>query len=153
MPTFTPVRPAFRTRLRAAAVELVSSYAEEADPPVSLQVYPARPASLFPPTAFVDRIREKIAYNGPSRRQRSPIVELVVVHALFDSKATAEDGDAFVDGFLEYVATRYHAAHPNSLVSIPEYEDVPTFTADWLPVDRPRRFYATVFALEGLIFD
>jgi len=123
------------------------------DPPISLQVYPGRPASIYPPTAFVDRISEKIVPWGPIRQQRKPTVELVVLHGLFDSKVAADAGDRFVDGFIEYVADRAHAAHANSTVGIPEYEDRPAYVADWLPPDRDRVFYATVFALEGLILD
>lgn len=154
MPTFTPTRVAFRTRLRAAAVDLVNSYAEDADPPVGLQVYPGRPLSVTPPTAFVDRIRETIVPWGPAKQQRKPIVELVVLHGLFDSKAAADAGDAFVDGFIDYVATLgVHSAHPNSTLAITEYEDRPAFVADWLPLDSKRVFYATAFAIEGLILD
>ena len=151
MPVFTPTRVAFRTELRRAAMELVGSYAEDAG--VELQTYPGRPASIFPPTAFVDRIREKLDPYGPIRQQRSPTVELVVLHGVFDSQAAVEAGDAFVDGFLEYVLRNPHKAHPNSVAYVPEYQDEPAYVADWIPPDRPRVFYATTFALEGLILD
>jgi len=94
--------------LRAASVELLADYAANAG--VKLQVYPARPRSIAPPTAFVDAIRESIEHIGPTLRHRRPIAEMVVIHGIFDSKEAADPKDAFVDGFLDWAVTRYHQA-------------------------------------------
>lgn len=137
--------------MRAAAVALLTGYAQEAG--VTLQVYPGRPATINPPTAFVDRIRERLESVGPVRRRRVPVVSVVVVHGRFDSKDTAEQGDTFVDGFLEYVHERYHAAADNTVLEISATQDEPNFVPDWLPAEAQRHYYATIFALEGLSLD
>jgi hypothetical protein len=155
MPTLE--RIAFRTAMRQAAVDLAQSFADSnSDPEIwgdslrKLQVYPGRPASLYPPTAFVNRIRERIDPWGPARMQRHPVVDLVFVHAVFDSADAVEHGDRFVDAFLAFVADNPHAAGGNGTLSIVETTDDPNFVPDWIPPDVRRTYYATIFALEGL---
>jgi len=144
-------RIAFRTAMRAAAVELLEGYAQQDG--VTLQVYPGRPSTLHPPTAFVDRIRERVDSWGVTRRQRQPAVSVVVLHGLFDSANTVEQGDTFVDGFLAYVQERYHAAHENTLLQVTATQDEPNYVPDWLPAEQQRHYYATVVLLEGLSLD
>jgi hypothetical protein len=143
--------------MRQAAVDLAQAFADSnTDPAIwgtsgkKLQVYPGRPASLYPPTAFVNRIRERIDPWGPARHQRHPIVDLVFVHGVFDSGDTVRAGDAFVDAFLEFVEGQPHAAHANSTLDVVETTDDPNFVPDWIPPDQRRTYYATIFALEGL---
>ena len=52
----------FRADVRAAAAAFLTDYATDAG--MRMQVYPARPASLFTPSGFVDRITESDAYVG-----------------------------------------------------------------------------------------
>lgn len=134
--------------LRAASVELLADYAANAG--VKLQVYPARPRSIAPPTAFVDVIRESIEYIGPTLRQRRPIAEMVVIHGIFDSKEAADQKDAFVDGFLDWVVTRYHQAGANTLVGVTDTEDLPNYVPEWMPPPQQLVYYATRITLEGL---
>jgi len=146
-------RVAFQTAMRAAAVQLLTDFA--LDTGIKLQVYPGRPASIFPPTAFVDRIRERIAYLGPTSRQRVPTADVVVIHGLFDSKDAADQKDAFVDGFLDWTLDRYHSAGSNTLVAVVATEDDPNYVPDWMPPKEGRQpmYYATLMALEGLALD
>lgn len=140
----------FQTQARAGAVQLVTDYA--ADVGVKLQVYPARPRSIAPPTAFVDRITETLTEFTSIFRQRSPVVEVVVIHGLFDSLEAATQKDAFIDGFLDWVADRQHAFGANTLVSAVSTEDLPGYTADWPPLNQvanPPTYYATLIRLEG----
>jgi hypothetical protein len=118
-----------------------------------LQAYPGRPASLYPPTAFVDAIDERIEMVGPVRRRRIPTLDLVVVHGLFDSADAVDAADGFVDGFLEYTLDRAHAAGVNTLFAITATKDEPGYVPVWLSSDRQRAYYATVFSLEGLSLD
>lgn len=141
----------FRAAMRAAAVELVTDFALDRE--IKLQVYRARPASLFPPTAFVERIRERVTFLGPTFRQRTPVVEMVVVHGLFDSGDAVDQADRFVDGFTEWVTERYHAAGDNTLIGAVSAEDNPTYIPDWLPLEKQRTYFATVISLEGLALD
>lgn len=134
--------------MRAAAVDLLKDYGASAN--VKLQVYPARPRSLAPPTAFVDLIRESVEYIGPTLRQRRPIAEVVIVHAIFDSMEAANQKDAFIDGFMDYVNTRYHEAGANTLIAVTDTEDLPNFVPDWMPPEERLLYYATRVTMEGL---
>lgn len=137
----------FRADLRAAAVTLFTDY--KADAGVLLQVYPGRPRTINPPTAFVDNIREARVFTGPTLVQRTPTLECIVLHGLFDSKDAVEQGDAFVDGFLDWCDERFHAAGANTLIGAVSTEDVPNFVPDWLPPEQQRTYYATQINLEG----
>jgi len=137
----------FRADVRAAAVTLLTDY--KADANIALQIYPGRPRNIAPPTAFVDNIRETRVFTGPTLVQRTPTVEVIVLHGLFDSKDAVEQGDAFVDGFLAWVDDRYHAAGASTLVGVVSTEDVPNFVPDWLPPEQQRTYYATQIDLEG----
>src|SRR5688500_7353574 len=97
---------------RAAAVSLLTDYAASPEPAIKLQIYRARPASLHPPTAFVDSVGESIAYVG-HLMQRTPRADVVVVHGLFDSGEAVDQADAFLDGFIEWVRDRIHEAGAN----------------------------------------
>lgn len=132
--------------LRAAAVTLLTDYA--ADAKTALQVYPARPRSIYPPTAFVDAMREQIAYTG-QLRQRTPFADVIVIHGLFDSAEAANQRDAFIDGFLDWTTARPHAATANSVVGVTAIEDLPAYVPDWLPPDKQVAYYATQVTLEG----
>ena len=138
----------FQLDVRYAAVGMLTDYAAHAG--VKLQVYPARPRTIAPPTAFVDLIHESIVYTGPTLRQRSPVVEMVVIHGVFDSKDAADQKDAFVDGFLDWVNVRYHAAGANTTVGVTDTEDVPDYVPTWLPAEQRLLYYATRLSMEGL---
>jgi hypothetical protein len=138
----------FQADVRYASVAMLSDYAAYAG--VKLQVYPGRPRSIAPPTAFVDLIHESIVYSGPTLRQRSPVVEMIVVHGIFDSKEAVDQKDAFVDGFLDWVNTRYHAAGANTTVGVTDTEDLPNYVPEWLPPEKQLVYYATRLSMEGL---
>ncbi len=82
-------------------------------------------------------------------RQRTPTADVLVVHGLFDSKDAADQRDAFIDGFLDWTLTRYHAAGANTLIAGVEVEDIPAFVPDWQPPAEQRTYYATRIAMEG----
>ena len=140
-------RYALQGAMRAAAVDLVTDYADGAS--LSLQVYAGRPRSIHPPTAFVDQLRETVDYSG-LLVQRHPVVDVVVLHGLYDSKDTASQRDAFVDGFLDYCIDQIHAAGANTTLGLVEVQDEPTFVPDWLPPQEQKTYYATRLSLEGL---
>lgn len=125
-------------------------YAAAQVPPVSLQWYPGRPRSVNAPCGFVERIIEAIEYPGPVLMRREPVVEVVLLHGLFDSKVAVDQADAFVDGFLAYVAARVHEAGANTTVGVVSVEDDPTYVNDWVRPEEQRTWYATRIALKGL---
>ena len=136
----------FRADVRAAAVSLLEGY--KAASGIRLQVYPGRPATISPPTGFVDAVNEaSITYTqGPIIR--SPIADIILIQGLFDSKDATEQQDALVDGFMAYVRANYSQAGAGSLVTISSVSDIPNFTPDWI-LDAPI-YYATRLTLEGL---
>jgi len=137
----------FQADIRAAAVSLMTDYAASAG--IRLQVYAGRPASIHPPTAFVDGIHETILYSGPTIRIRTPTVNMIVVHRLFDSAEAAAQKDAFVDGFLDYALTRYHEAGANTVIGVTATEDLPNYSPEWI-TERREVYYATAITMEGL---
>jgi len=141
----------FREALRSAAVTMLRDYAIEFG--LKLQVYPGRPRTIVTPTAFVDRISESILYLGPTSKQRTPTLQIVVLHGQFDSADSAQQADQFVDTFLDWVTERYHAAGANTLVAVTATEDDPTYVPDWQPPDVQRTYFATVLTLEGFAGD
>ena len=133
---------------RAAAVTLLDDFNATLLPSRKLQTYRARPASIRPPTGFVDTVSESIAYVG-HLMQRTPRAEVVVIHGLFDSGDAADRKDEFVDGFVEWVRDRIHAAGANTQIQVTGTEDVPNYVPDWLPPEQQRTYYASLITLEG----
>lgn len=136
----------FRADVRAAAVALLEGY--KAASGIRLQVYPGRPATISPPTGFVDAVNEgSILYTaGPIIR--TPVADIILIQGLFDSKDATEQQDALIDGFMAYVRANYSQAGAGSLVTITSVSDIPNFTPDWI-LDAPI-YYATRLTLEGL---
>ena len=144
----TVTRIAFSSAMRDAAVELLRDYAADAD--LGLQVYRARPASVHPPCAFVDRMSETVDYPGSvTWRQRTPRVEVVVLHGIFDSGDAVDQRDRFVDGFLDWVTDNVHAADPNTTIGLVAIEDDPAYVNDWARPENQRTYFATRLTLEG----
>lgn len=141
------IRVNFESAIRAAAVELLTDFAS--DEGLKLQVYRARPRTIYPPTAFVDSMAERIAYSNTVLRQRTPVATVVVVHGLYDSGEAVDQRDAFVDAFLDWVTDRYHAAGASTLIALTEVNDIPTWVPDWLPPENQKTYYATELTLEG----
>ena len=144
------LRIAFQTSMREAAVGFLEALRDDLTWPtnIRLQVYRARPASVHPPTAFVDSISEEINYTGLN--QRRPRAEIVVMHGLFDSGSAVDQRDWFVDSLIDYSFDHFHEADPNTEVAIVSVNDDPTFVPDWLPPAAQRTYYATRLTLEGL---
>lgn len=139
----------FRAEARAAAVSWLGGYAAQMGVEVKLQVYPGRPRSINPPTAFVDAMRETDLITGVSYPLRTVQADMIVLHGLFDSKEAVDQADAFVDGLIDYARTRYHEASGNSVVGIVSVDDDPTYVPDWLPPEQQRTYFATRIVLEG----
>lgn len=132
---------------RAAAVAFLNDYATNAN--VELQVYPGRPRTIFPPCGFVDRIVETFTSFTERHFQRVPLVEIIVLHGLFDSADAVAQKDRFVDGFVEWAYSNAHAAGGNTLIRVSQAEDIPDYVPDWLPPEHQKTYYATQITLEG----
>ncbi len=142
--TFTTI--AFQTAMRAACVTLLENYATSAG--LKLQVYSGRPRSLFPPTGFVDSLSETINLDGPRMRQRNVRVTMTVVHGVFDTAEAADQRDAFVDGFADWVLDNPAAAGPATLIGDTiVLDDLPAYVPDWIP--NAPTYYATNITLAG----
>lgn len=115
---------------------------------VALQITRARPRAIFLPSAFVDGMRENITYVG-HMMQRTVQVDVVLVHGSFDNEDAADQKDAFVDGYVDYVRDNVHAAGANTTLGVVSTEDDPTFVPDWLERELQRTYFATRITLEG----
>lgn len=135
----------FQTEMRAAAVQLLKDFAAEYG--LNLQVYPGRPRTIAPPSAFIDKLREAITFDGI--RQRLVQVDVIVLHSLFDSKDAADQRDRFVDAFVDWTSDRYHAAGANTILEPRAIEDDPNYIPDWQPEAVQRTYYASLITLEG----
>jgi len=126
----------------------LTDYKEDAE--LRLNVYSARPATITPPHAFIDRLRESMVHDA-GFQERTPLVDVIVVHGVFDSKDAAARRDAFVDGFIEWCAENPHMAGPNTVLGIVATEDDPNWVAEWLaaPGKALEQWYATTFTIQG----
>lgn len=137
----------FQADVRAAAVTTLAAVASAQS--VALQVYAGRPKAVLPPTAFVDVMRETTVYVG-HMMQRTVQADIVVLHGSFDSADAADQKDAFVDAYIDYVRTTgFHAAGANTTLGVVSTEDDPTFVPDWLEREQQRTYFATRLTLEG----
>jgi len=127
---FTTIK--FVALMRAAAVALLSRV-------------------LMVPSAFPDSMNGDSAFTGPKNRQRTVTVALLIIWGLFDSKEAADQHDAFIDGFEDYVLDHRDQADPHSVIASVSWQDVPSFVPDWVPPDEQLVYYATRIALEGYV--
>jgi hypothetical protein len=129
-------------------MELMSEYVDSVDG-LTMQLYRARPRSLFPGAAFVDAIRETLTPYVSTTYQRNLELDIAVIHELFDHGDAADMADRFVDGFVPWVAERFHAAGANTLVEVSAVADDPSYRPDWLPENERRTYFATIITLGG----
>jgi hypothetical protein len=141
-------RVAFQTVMRQAAVDLLHAYAEDVG--ISLQVYPALPTTFHPPTAFVERVDERVSFPGITQRQRTVSVSVIVLYRLFSDGErgdAAAQKDAFIDGFSDWVLENFHQPGPTELISAAQFREEPEYV-----INGPRgqvTYFATRITLEG----
>lgn len=143
----TVTRIPAQTAARAAAVALLEDF--KTDVGIGLQIYRARPRSVKPPTAFIDGLSEDITYYVGMHHDRRPRVSVVVLHGLYDSGDAADQRDAFVDAFFEWVLEHRGEMDAKSDFRVANIEDEPTYVPDWLPPNEQRTYYGTRITLEG----
>lgn len=131
--------------MRAACVTLLEDYGSDAS--IKLSVYRSRPHSINPPHAFVDDVGETLDHSTNLTR-RTPTAQVIVVHGTYNYGESADQRDAFMDGFLVWVEARFHAAGANTLIAVTDYNDLPDWSPDWSDTET-RTFYATRISLEG----
>lgn len=148
---FTTV--AFDADMRNAAVTMLRAFKEDSSySGKPLSVYEGRPASLRPPHAFVDQIRERISLSGPLMRQRFADLDIVVVHGTFDSADTVAQRDAFVDAFADWILANPHAPGASTLLgdSI-AISDEADFVPVWLRPADQISYFATRITVAGYV--
>lgn len=145
---------ALQADYRAAAHGMLVDCATNAS--VNLQAYPARPMSIYPPTGFIDSMSDETSpFPGASTLyQHTPLIEVVTVWGLFDSKEAADQRDAFVDAYHAWVRARPHEAGARTLIGPRSLNDIPVFNPDWgSEQQRNTSYYATRIVLEGFATD
>ncbi len=140
--------------MRAAAVGMLTDCATAAG--VQMQVYPARPMSLYPPTGFISEMGDTLTeFPGASLLyQHRPGIEVVCVWGTFDSKEAVTQRDSFVDAYHAWVRARPHEAGGRTLIGPLSVNDIPVFNPDWgNEAQRQTSYYATRIVLEGFATD
>lgn len=136
----------FRQEIRAAAVALLQGY--KVDSGSNLQIYPGRPLSIFPPTAFPESINESSILYTAGPRNRNPSVDIIWIQANFDSEEAVNLQDAAVDDFMDWVTAHSDAAGVSTLVTLTAVLDLPNYQPDWIP--NAPFYFASRLTLEGL---
>ncbi len=143
-----------RVNLRAACVSLLTDYV--ATTSVKMQIYRARPRTIYAPCGFVDTMRVTRVYFGPANVQETMQADVVVIHGprlpqggSFDSGDATDQADAFLDGFATWVDENVHEIGGNTTIGYVNGEDDPTYIPDWVPLEEQLTYYATRITLEG----
>ena len=136
----------FETYMRAAAVQMLEDFAQATS--TKLQIYPGRPRTLNPPTAFVESMSEDITWS-PGLRQRTVRIAIRIVWGLFDSAEAVSQRDYFIDNFVDWTSDHPHAAGGTTVLEPRSIDDDPNFVADWMPPERQQSFFASTLTLEG----
>lgn len=138
----------YQAAARAAAVKFMKDYAASAG--VKMTVYPGRPLTMEQlPRGFVDAIDETLTDFAGTLGTHNLKVTVTLVWGEFDSLEAVTQRDAFVDGFYDWIRTRYHDMRANSLIAPVAVNDIPAYVPDWLPRDQTKVYYATQVTLEG----
>ena len=136
----------FETVMRAAAVQMLEDFAQ--DTSTKLQIYPGRPRTLNPPTAFVESMSEDITWS-PGLRQRTVRIAIRIVWGLFDSREAVDQRDYFIDNFVDWTSDNPHAAGGTTVLEPRSIDDDPNFIADWMPPELQMSLFASTLTLEG----
>ena len=138
---------------REAAVTLLTECAASAS--VRLQVYRGRPATVYPPTAFVDSMSDQLTpVPGASDLfTHVPTIEILCLWGLLDTGEAVDQRDAFVDAFHDWIRTRHDEVSGATLIGPQSLTDEPSFVPDWLPEAQQKVYYATRIVLEGFATD
>lgn len=144
-----------RAAVRAAALNLLDGYKATLPASKLAQTFQARPASITPPSAFVDAINEPDITWTNAGMTRTPQVLIRFVRGSFSSGDVAEANDDLVDGFILYVRDNFHAAGANTISVITAAEDDDGWIPEWIeppPGVPARAYYSTIVTLsaEGL---
>ncbi len=146
----TMTRIPFETMMRAAAVQMLRDYAQDAS--YKLSVYEGRPLTIAPPHAWVERLRETIGEgnNFSAFRQRQVEVDVRIVWGLFDSKEAVLQRDTFIDQFIDWTWDRPHEAFGSTVLEPRRVEDDPNFQPDWGPEQqRNADYFSSLLTIGG----
>jgi len=138
----------FASLAREKTLDLLAELADGIG--IKLSIYPARPATISPPHAFIDRASERFDHDTIDFAARHPRLVVKICWGLFDSKDAVLQRDRFVDELFDWFRDNPHAFHPNSLQAPITVTDDPSFVAQWSRTSGP--FYATEIVVEGLAF-
>jgi len=92
------------------------------------QRYRARPKQALPPTFYVESITEVLTPFTIEERQRTARVTVRALWGRYDDGEAVDQRDAFVDGFLDWVANNPRAFGTNTDVNAVAVADDPEFS-------------------------
>lgn len=130
---------------------LLTAYVASAG--ITMQLYRAKPRQAKPPTGYIEGIEESLTEYTLTTRQRTTRARVRLLwRDDVDAGAAVDQRDAFVDGFLDWVADNYHAFGDNTLASAVSVSDDPDFAFEDSAHDGREAFatyFSTVLTLEG----
>ena len=143
------VRIPFETQMRAAGVQMLNDFRQDAS--IKLQIYPGRPLSIAPPTAFIESLGETVSWAAsPGLRQRNVRLTFKMVWGLFDSAEAVNQRDYFMDNFIDWISDHPHAAGGATVFGDMSIDDDPSFTPDWGDErQRNATYFSSTLTLEG----
>lgn len=118
-------RIALQTAARMGAMALLTDYCTSVN--LRAQIYRARPRQAKPPTFYIEAITEVLTPFTLEERQRVARVRVRALWGRFDDGEAVDQRDAFVDGFLDWVADNFHAFGANTDVNAVAVGDDPDF--------------------------
>lgn len=134
-------RIALQSSARSGTVALLTAYCAAAG--LRAQIYRARPKQTKPPTFYIESITEVLTPFTAEERQRTARVTVRALWGRTDDGDAVDQRDAFVDGFLDYVADHFHAFGANTDVNAVAVADSPDFNFEG------ESMFSTAVALEG----
>ncbi len=119
-----------RATFRTALIGILTDF-QTANPTMLRQVYAARPATFYPPCAYVGQFSEPtIEHEFGNRQARSLRGQLVIVHGVYENRETLESLDVAADALITYLASQHARADATKLLQAISAEDADLVIAE-----------------------
>jgi len=119
-----------RADFRTALIGILDDF-RTAHPSMLRQTHNARPATFYPPCAYVGQFSEPtIEHEFGNRQTRSLRGQLVIVHGVYENSETAASLDVTADALITYLATQHARADATKLLEPISSEDADLVIAE-----------------------
>lgn len=113
-----------RAEYRTALFDILTDF-QAANPTLLRQVYRARPATYYPPCAYVGGINEPdISHQFGGQRSRTQESTLVLIEGVYENAETADRLDVLADALITYLTSQHARVSGATLLEAVSSEDV-----------------------------